>query len=121
LGEEEGLSLGWIFKAHPAFGFRDDIKERLIAMMTKDYKEIKLAIFPKNIKYKRVKDGNVMPNTGVTLQIAKSEGITATEFRANMVGKWWENGSNLIPKQADLSLARSSSHLANRETSVMPS
>jgi hypothetical protein len=26
LGEEEGLSLGWIFKAHLVFGFRDDIK-----------------------------------------------------------------------------------------------
>jgi hypothetical protein len=49
LGEEEGLSLRWIFKAHPTFGFRDDIKEKLIAMMTKDDKEIKLAIFPKTI------------------------------------------------------------------------
>jgi hypothetical protein len=38
VGAEEGISLGWIFKAHPAFGFRDDIKERLISMMTKDDK-----------------------------------------------------------------------------------
>jgi hypothetical protein len=38
LGDEEGITLGWIFRAHPAFGFRDDIKERLIEMMTKDCK-----------------------------------------------------------------------------------
>jgi hypothetical protein len=37
-GDEEGIALGWIFTAHPAFGFRDDIKERLIAMITKDDK-----------------------------------------------------------------------------------
>jgi hypothetical protein len=68
LGEEEGLvSLGWIIKVHPAFGFHDDIKERLITMMTRDDKEIKLSIFPNTIKYKRVKDGKVMSTRGVTL------------------------------------------------------
>jgi hypothetical protein len=65
-----------------------DIKERLIAMMTKDNKEIKLAIFPKTINYKIVKDVKFTSTTGVTLQVAKIEGITATEFRANMAEKW---------------------------------
>jgi hypothetical protein len=88
LGDEEGIALGWIFRARPVFGFRDNIKERLIAMMTKDDKEIKLAIFPKTIKYKIVKDGNVVSTTGVTLQVAKTEGIIATEFRVNMAEKW---------------------------------
>jgi hypothetical protein len=57
-------------------------------MMTKDDKEIKLAILPKTIKYKIVKDGKVMSTTGVTLQVARTEGIIATELRANMVKKW---------------------------------
>jgi hypothetical protein len=57
-------------------------------MMTKDDKEIKLAIFPNTIKYKIFKDGKFMSATGVTLQVAKTEGITATEFRANMAEKW---------------------------------
>jgi hypothetical protein len=35
LGTEEGLSLGWIHKAHPAFAFRDGMKEQLQAMMNK--------------------------------------------------------------------------------------
>jgi hypothetical protein len=38
LGDEEGIALGRISRAHPAFSFRDDIKERLIAMMTKEDK-----------------------------------------------------------------------------------
>jgi hypothetical protein len=29
LGEEEGITLGWILKAHPEFCFRDDVKEAL--------------------------------------------------------------------------------------------
>jgi hypothetical protein len=29
LGEEEGITLGWILKAHPAFCFRGDMKEAL--------------------------------------------------------------------------------------------
>jgi hypothetical protein len=33
LGTYEGLSLGWIHKAHPAFAFRDGMKEQLHAMM----------------------------------------------------------------------------------------
>jgi hypothetical protein len=88
VGDEEGIALGWIFRAHPAFGFRDDIKERLIAVMTKDDKEIKHAIFPKTIKYKIVKEEKVTPPAGVTLQVAKTEGITVTEFRAKMAEKW---------------------------------
>jgi hypothetical protein len=101
--DEEGIALGWIIRANPAFGFRNDTKERLIAMMTKGDKEIKLAIFPKTIKYKRVKDGEVMSTTGVTLQVAKTEGIKATEFRANMAKKWQqldaETGGSLFGKK----------------------
>jgi hypothetical protein len=33
LGTEEGLSLGWIHKAHPALAFRAGMKEKLEAMM----------------------------------------------------------------------------------------
>jgi hypothetical protein len=117
LGDEEGIALGWIFRAHPLFCFRDDSKERLIAMMTKDDKESKLAIFPKTIKYKRVKDGKVISTAGVPLQVAKPEGITATEFRANIA----KNGSNLTPKQVYVSLVRNSSPFAKRATSVMTS
>jgi hypothetical protein len=72
-------------------------------MMTKDDKEIKLAIFPKTIKYKRVKDGKVMSNIGLIPQVAKTEGITSTEFRANMAEKWQQletkTGGSLFGKK----------------------
>jgi hypothetical protein len=50
LGTEEGLSLGWIHKAHPAFAFRDSMKEQLQAMMKKEFKDIKYALSPRTIK-----------------------------------------------------------------------
>jgi hypothetical protein len=46
-GTEEGLSLGWIHKAHPDFAFRDGMKEHLQAMMNKDFKDIRYALFPR--------------------------------------------------------------------------
>jgi hypothetical protein len=33
LGEEDGITLGWTLKAHPAFCYRDDMKEALYNMM----------------------------------------------------------------------------------------
>jgi hypothetical protein len=70
------------------------MKERLIAMMTTDEKEIKLAIFPKTFQYKHVKDGAVMSTTGLTLQVAKKDGITVTEFRANVAKEWKQLDAN---------------------------
>jgi hypothetical protein len=44
-----------------------------------------------------------MSTTGVTLQVAKTEGITATEFRANMAEKWQQldakTGGSLFGKK----------------------
>jgi hypothetical protein len=52
LGTEEGLSLGWIHKAHPAFAFRDGTKEQLQALMNKEFRDIKYALFLCTVKYK---------------------------------------------------------------------
>jgi hypothetical protein len=49
LGTKEGLSLGWIHKSHPAFAFRDGVKEQLQEMMNKDFKDIKYALFPRTV------------------------------------------------------------------------
>jgi hypothetical protein len=57
LGEEEGITLGWILKAHPSFCFRDDTKEALYNMMGEAFKGVHYDLFPKTIKYKRIKDG----------------------------------------------------------------
>jgi cbb3-type cytochrome oxidase subunit 1 len=41
LGTEDVLYLGWIYKAHPAFAFRDGMKVQLQAIMNKEFKDIK--------------------------------------------------------------------------------
>jgi hypothetical protein len=38
LGTEEGVTLGWMHQAHPAFCYREDIKERLREFMGEDHK-----------------------------------------------------------------------------------
>jgi hypothetical protein len=57
LGTEEGVTLGWMHQAHPAFCFWEDIKERLRELMGDEHKEVHYALFPKTINYKRISDG----------------------------------------------------------------
>jgi hypothetical protein len=88
LGEEDGITLGWTLKAHPAFCYRDDMKESLYKMMGDEFKGVQYALFPKTIKYKRINDGAKMTTNGITLQVTKTPGITVADFRADMVEKW---------------------------------
>jgi hypothetical protein len=102
LGEEEGITLGWILKAHPAFCFRDDMKDALCNMMGETFKNVHYALFPKTIKYKRSKDGANMSTNGITLQVTKTPGITSADLRAEMAEKWQKltakNGGTLFGK-----------------------
>jgi hypothetical protein len=102
LGEEEGITLDWILKAHPAFCFRDDMKESLYNMMGEAFKGVHYVLFPKTIKYKHSKDGAKMSTNGITLQVTKTPGITAADFHAEMAEKWQKltakNGGTLFGK-----------------------
>jgi hypothetical protein len=64
------------------------MKEALYNMMGDAFKGVKYALFPKTIKYKRNKDGIKMSTNGITLQVTKTPGITAADFRAEMAKKW---------------------------------
>jgi hypothetical protein len=64
------------------------MNEALYNMMGEDFKGAQYALFPKIIKYKRSKDGVKITTNGITLQVAKTPGITATDFRADMAEKW---------------------------------
>jgi hypothetical protein len=88
LGIEEGVTLGWLHQAHPAFCYREDIKKRLRELMGEEHKEVKYTLFPKSINYKRVSDDVRLTTTGVPMQIAKSPNATAADFRASMAEKW---------------------------------
>jgi hypothetical protein len=102
LGIEDGVTLGWLYQAHPSFCYREDIKERLKELMGEEHKSVQYALFPKSINYKRIADGVRLTTTGVTMQIAKSPNDTAAYFRATMAEKWQrinaKNGGTLYGK-----------------------
>jgi hypothetical protein len=84
LGEEDGITLGWKLKAHPAFCYRDDMKESLSKMMGEEFKRIQYALFPKTIKYNQSKYRAKMTEHGITLQVTKTMGIAAAGIHAHM-------------------------------------
>jgi hypothetical protein len=102
LGKEEGITIGWIFEAHPEFCFRDDMKDALCNTMGETFKNVNYALFPKTMKYKRSKDGANMSTNGITLQFTRTPGITTAYFRAEMAEKWQKltakNGGMLFGK-----------------------
>jgi hypothetical protein len=71
LGVEEGVTMGWCWKSHPAFGYRDEMKSHLKLMMGKEHEDTEYALFPKNIRYVRRSDGAKLSTTGIALRIAK--------------------------------------------------
>jgi hypothetical protein len=88
LGTEEGVTLGWMHQAHPAFCFQEDIKERLRELMGDEHKELQYDVR--------------LTTTGVTMQIAKSTNLVAADFHASMAEKWQKinvkNGGTLFGK-----------------------
>jgi hypothetical protein len=47
LGEEDGVTLGWTWKAHPDFCYRYDMKETLCSMMGEKFNRVQYVFFPK--------------------------------------------------------------------------
>jgi hypothetical protein len=81
LGVEEGVTMGWCWKSHPAFGYRDEMKSRLKLMMGKAHEDTSYALFPKNIRYIRKSDGEKLRTTGIALRIAKRPDVSEQLFR----------------------------------------
>jgi hypothetical protein len=71
-------------------------------MMGETFKNVHYALFPKTIKYKRSKDRAKMSTNGIILQVTKTPGITAADFRHEMAEKWQKltakNGGTLFGK-----------------------
>jgi hypothetical protein len=57
LGPEEAVVLGWISGSHPAFSFRDNMREVIKNQMPIEYANVEWALFTKTIYYTRVSDG----------------------------------------------------------------
>jgi hypothetical protein len=88
LGVEEGVTMGWCWKSHTAFGYRDEMKYHLELMMGKEHEDTTYALFPKNIRYVRKYDGAKLNITGISLRIAKRPGVSEKLFREELAQCW---------------------------------
>jgi hypothetical protein len=88
LGTEEGFSLGWIHKAHPAFAFCDDMKDQLQSMTSKDFKDMKYTLFHCIMTNKRGSDGTKLMTNGIEIQVTNTANTSGSDFRAAMAEKW---------------------------------
>jgi hypothetical protein len=99
---EEGVTMGWCWKSHPAFGYRDEMKSRLKLMMGKAHEDTSYDLFPKNIRYIRKSDGAKLSTTGIALRIAKRPGVSEQLFREKLAQRWsnlsTKNGGSLASK-----------------------
>jgi hypothetical protein len=88
LGVEEKVIMGWCWKSHPAFGYRNEMKSRLKLMMGKEHDDIAHTLFPKNIRHVRKSDGAKLGTTGIALWIAKRPGVSEQAFREELAERW---------------------------------
>jgi hypothetical protein len=63
LGVKEGVTMGWCWKWHPAFGYRDEMKSCVKLMMGKEHEDTLYALFPKNIRHVHKSDGAKLSTT----------------------------------------------------------
>jgi hypothetical protein len=94
LGPEEAVVLGWIPGSHPAFSFRDNMREAIKDQMSIEYANVEWALFPKTIYYMRVSDGVKLSTSGVSLQVTKQAAGQVDSTRED-IAKIWQKVSLL--------------------------
>jgi hypothetical protein len=103
LGPEEAAVLGWIPGSHPAFSFRDNMREAIKNQMSIAYANVEWAIFPKTIYYMRVSDGVKLSTSGVSLQVTKQAAGQLDSTREDIAKMWQKvslhKGAPLVGKK----------------------
>jgi hypothetical protein len=94
LGPEESVVLGWIPGSHPAFSFRDNMREAIKDQMPIEYANVEWALFPKTIYYTRASDGVKLSTSGVSLQVTKQSAGQVDSTRED-IAKMWQKVSPL--------------------------
>jgi hypothetical protein len=88
LGPDESVVLGWITGSHPAFSFRDSMREAIKDQMTIEYANVEWALFPKTIYYTRTSDGVKMSTLGVSLQVTNQAAGQVDSTREDIAKMW---------------------------------
>jgi hypothetical protein len=92
LGPEEAVVLGCIPGSHPAFSFRDSMREAIKDHMPIEYANVEWTLFPKTIYYTRTSDGVKMSTSGVSLQVTKQAAGQVDSTR-EFIAKMWQKVS----------------------------
>jgi hypothetical protein len=92
LGPEEAVVLDWIPGSHPAFSFRDNMREAIKNQMPIEYENVEWALFPKTIYYTRAYDGVKLSTSGVSLQVTKQATGQVDSTRED-ISKMWQKVS----------------------------
>jgi hypothetical protein len=87
---EEAVVLGWIPGSHPAFSFRDHMREEIKNQMPIEYASVEWALFPKMIYYTRASDGVKLSASGVSLQVTKQVAGQVDSTREDIAKMWQE-------------------------------
>jgi hypothetical protein len=88
LGPEEAVVLGWISGSHPAFSFRDNMREAIKIQMPIKYANVEWALFPKTVYYMRVSDGVKLSTLGVSLQVTEQAACQVDSTREDIAKNW---------------------------------
>jgi hypothetical protein len=94
LDPEEAVVLGWIPGSHPAFSFRDNMREANKDQMPIEYANVEWALFPKKKYYTGASDGVKLSTSGVSLQVTKQAAGQVDSTRED-IAKMWQNVSPL--------------------------
>jgi hypothetical protein len=94
LGLEEAVVLGWIPGSHPAFYFRDNMREAIKDQMPIEYANVEWTLFPKTIYYTRASDGVRLSTSGISLQVTKQAAGQVDSARED-IAKMWQRVSPL--------------------------
>jgi hypothetical protein len=88
LGPEEAVVLGWIPGSHPAFSFRDSMREVIKDQMPIEYANVEWALFPKAIYYTRTSNGVKLSTLGISLQVTKQAAGQVDSTREDITNMW---------------------------------
>jgi hypothetical protein len=79
LGVEEEVTMGWCWKLHPAFVYRDEMKSRLKLMMGKEHADTAYALFPKkNPLHTQIRQSKVEHHMNCTTYRKEARSIGAS-------------------------------------------
>jgi hypothetical protein len=104
IGPEEAVVLGWIMGSHPAFSFRDSMREAIKEQMPIEFNNVEWTLFPKTMYYTRSSDGVKMSTSGVSLQVTKQAAGQVDTTREDIAKMWQKvsthRGGPLVGKHA---------------------